>query len=377
MDVGKVREMFPVTKTKTFLNHAAVSPLPEPVKAAIKTYLEDIMVIEEDHDCPNEGRRLFARLVNAEPSEIALVPNTSIGLNVAANTVEYPRGCNVVTDDLEFPTVTYPWLRSKLKPRVDLRYVKNVNGKLPLEDFKKLVDDRTAVVAVSHVEYSNGFRNDLKALSEITHKHGAVFIVDVCQSAGALRIDVKRDKVDFIATSSYKWLLGPSGAGFLYVQKELIRKSEPVFVGYEGVKQEVFETIDLWNNQELKFVKTANRFETGGLSVLSYIGATAALQLILEVGADKIEKRVTGLARYLMKRLKEERFQLQTPEDVEQVSGIVNFRIDDPKGIAEKLKQKGIIVSARMNGLRVSPHFYNTEEEIEKLIGETKKINEN
>ena len=377
MDVDKVRKMFPVTKTKTFLNHAAVSPLPEPVKAAIKNYLENIMVIEEDHDGPNEGRRLFARLINAEPSEIALVPNTSMGLNIAANTVNYPQGCNVVTTDLEFPTVTYPWLRSKLKPRVELRYVKNVDGKLLLEDFEKMVDDQTVVVVVSHVEYSNGFRNDLKALSEITHKHGAVFIVDICQSAGALHIDVKRDKVDFMATSSYKWLLGPSGAGFLYVQKDLIGKSEPVFVGYEGVKPEVFETIDLWNNRELKFVETANRFETGGLSVLSYIGATAALKLILEVGADKIEKRVTELARYLMKRLKEEGFQLQTPEDVEQISGIVNFRVDDPRGKVKKLVQKGIVVSARMNGIRVSPHFYNAEEEIERLIGETKKINEN
>lgn len=377
MDVDKVRKMFLVTKTKTFLNHAAVSPLPEPVKAAIKNYLENIMVTEENHNGPNEGRRLFAQLINAEPSEIALVPNTSMGLNIAANTVNYPQGCNVVTTDLEFPTVTYPWLRSKLKPRVELRYVKNVDGKLLLEDFEKMVDDQTVVVVVSHVEYSNGFRNDLKALSEIAHKHGAVLIVDICQSAGALHIDVKRDKVDFMATSSYKWLLGPSGAGFLYVQKDLIGKSEPVFVGYEGVKPEVFETIDLWNNRELKFVETANRFETGGLSVLSYIGATAALKLILEVGADKIEKRVTELARYLMKRLKEEGFQLQTPEDVEQVSGIVNFRVDDPRGKVKKLVQKGIVVSARMNGIRVSPHFYNAKEEIERLIGETKKINEN
>jgi cysteine desulfurase/selenocysteine lyase len=373
MDIDKVRKMFPVTKTKAFLNHAGASPLPKPVKMAIQTCLEGSSLLEEEGSDPNEARKLFAKLVNAEPTEIALVPNTSTGLNIAANTVDCPRGCNVVTTDLEFPAVTYPWLRSKLKPNVEVRYVRNVDGELLLEDFDRLVDDKTTAVVVSHVEYSNGFRNDLKALSEIAHEHGALIIVDVCQSAGALRVDVRWDKIDFLATSSYKWLLGPSGAGFLYVQKDLIGKSEPVFVGYEGAKPEIFDTIELWNNRELKLVETANRFEAGGPSILGYVGAAAALKLILEVGIDEIEKRVTGLARYLIERLKEEGFRLQTPEAVKHSSGIVNFLIDDPRGKIEKLGQKGIIVSARMNGIRVSPHFYNTGGELESLIEETEK----
>ena len=375
MNVDKERKLFPVTKTKAFLNHAASSPLPAPVIAAVQNYLENSLFLEEDHSAPNEGRCLFAQLVNAESTEIALVPNTTTGLNIAANTLDYPRGCNVVTTDLEFPTVVYPWLRSKLKPNVEVRYIKNMDGKMLLDDFERMVDDRTVAVVVSHVEYSNGFRNDLKALSEVAHEHGAVIIVDVCQSAGAPRIDVKRDKADFLATSSYKWLLGPSGAGFLYVQKDLITKSEPVFVGYEGVKPEVFKTIELWNNRELKFVETAHRFETGGLISLSYVGASAAMKLILEVGIDEIEKRVIGLTGYLVERLKEEGFKLQTPNIVERRSGIVNFFVNDPRGKVEKLEQKGIIVSARMNGIRVSPHFYNTEEELDRLIKETKKLN--
>jgi len=374
MNVDKVREMFPITKTRAFLNHAAASPLPTPVKAAIQNYLETSLFHEEDHSAPNEGRNLFAQLVNAEPTEIALVPNTTTGLNIAANTLDYPRGCNVVTTDLEFPTVVYPWLRRELKPNVEVRYVKNIDGKILLDDFEKNVDDRTVAVVVSHVEYSNGFRNDLKALSEIAHRHGAVVIIDVCQSAGALHIDVKRDKADFLATSSYKWLLGPSGAGFLYVQKDLITESEPVFVGYEGVKPEVFKTIELWNNRELEFVETAHRFETGGLSSLSYVGASAAMKLILEVGIDEIEKRVIGLTGFLVERLKEEGFKLQTPDAVEHRSGIVNFLVNDARVKVEKLERKGIIVSARMNGIRVSPHFYNTEEELDRLIKETKKL---
>ena len=375
MNIDKVREMFPVTKTRAFLNHAATSPLPAPVKAAVQNYLESSLFHEEDHSAPNEGRNLFAKLVNAEPDEIALIPNTTTGLNIAANTLKYLKGCNVVTTDLEFPTVVYPWLRREMKPNVEVRYVKNVDGKMLLDDFERMVDYRTVAVVVSHVEYSNGFRNDLKALSEIAHEHGAVIIVDVCQSAGALCIDVRRDKADFLATSSYKWLLGPSGAGFLYVQKDLITKSEPFFVGYEGVTPEIFKTIELWNNRELKFVETAHRFETGGLSSLSYVGASAAMKLILEVGIDEIEKRVIGLTGYLVERLKEEGFKLQTPNIVECRSGIVSFFVNDPRGKVEKLEQKGIIVSARMNGIRVSPHFYNTEEELDRLIKETKKLN--
>jgi len=373
MNVDKIRELFPVTKKWVFLNHAAASPLPAPVITAVQNYLKNSLFHEEDHSAPDEGRNLFAKLVNAEPAEIALVPNTTTGLNIAANTLDYPSGCNVVTTDLEFPTVVHPWLRRKLRPKVEVRYVKNVDGELLLGDFERIVDDRTVAVVVSHVEYSNGFRNDLKALSEVAHKHGAVVIVDVCQSAGALRVDVKRDKIGFLTTSSYKWLLGPSGAGFLYVSKDLV-KSEPVFVGYEGVKPEVFESLELWNNRELEFVETASRFETGGLSSLSYVGASAALKMILEVGASEIEKRVTGLTEHLTERLRKEGFKLQTSDAAEHRSGIVNFLVNDPRGKVEILGKKGIVVSARMNGVRVSPHFYNTEEELDKLVKETKKL---
>lgn len=373
-DVDQIRKMFPITKKKVFLNHAGVTPPPTPVRDAVHTHLDKYSLLEGEPDDPNESRKLFAKLVNAEPLEIALVPNTSTGLNIAANALRYPRGCNVVTTDLEFPAVTYPWLRERMKRRVELRYVKSIRGKLFVEDFEEAVDDRTVAVTVSHVEYPNGFRNNLRALAEIAHDHGAAFIVDACQSAGALRVEVERDGVDFLATSCYKWLLGPSGAGFLYVRRELIDKCEPVFVGYEGVKPDVFNTVELWNNRELMLVDSASRFQTGGLSTLSFVGATAALRLIHDVGPDVIEKRVTGLAGHLLKRLKEEGFWLQTPEEPEYCSGIVNFLVKDPGEMVGQLRHRGIVVSARMNGVRVSPHFYNTEGELERLIDEVKGL---
>jgi len=374
LNIEKTREEFPVTKQKVFLNHSGVSPLPKPVLGAVQTYLERSSVQEEEPFDLEEARRLFAELVNAEPAEVALMPNTSTGLCIAANVFEYPSGSNVVTTDLEFPSVVYPWLRSQLKSQVQVRYVKNVGGAFYLEDFEEAVDNHTVAVAVSHVEYPNGFRNNLKALAEIAHEHGAYLIVDACQSAGALQIDAKRDDFDFLATSCYKWLLGPSGAGFLYVQKGLAERFEPVFVGWASVKHEVFETVELWNNRDLRLSETASRFETGGPSILSYVGAAAALKLLLKVGVGEVESRVLGLTSHLIERLKEEGFKVQTPEAAGHRSGIVNFMIDDPGGKVDRLRGKGIIVSARMNGVRVSPHFYNTEEELERLVEEVSRL---
>jgi selenocysteine lyase/cysteine desulfurase len=317
------------------------------------------------------GKSLFARLVGAKPEEIALVENTSVGLNIAANVLDYPPGSKVVTTDLEYPSVVYPWLRKSLGVKV--HYVRNVDGKLSLEDFEKAVDDNTAAVAVSHVEYVNGFRNDLRALSEIAHSHGAVLIVDAIQSAGVIPIDVKRDDVDLLTAACYKWLLGPPGAAYLYVKEELIEKLEPPFVGWASVKQEIFETVDFWDIWSLRLSETASRFEVGTPSTVSFIGAAEAIKMLLDFGIEKVERRVLELTNYLIDKVKMLGLRLQTPEEPQHRSGIVNFKIDKLKEVLERLRQKGIVVSARANGIRVSPHFYNTKTEIDKLMDEIKK----
>ncbi len=228
-------------------------------------------------------------------------------------------------------------------------------------------------VVVSHVEYVNGFRNDLKAISEIAHKHGAYLIVDAIQSAGAIQIDVKRDDVDFLATACYKWLLSPPGAGYLYVKEELIEKFEPPFVGWASVKPEVFETIDFWDIWSLKLSETASRFEVGSPSYISLIGASEALKMMLHFGIENIEKRILKLTNYLIEQLKNFGVTLKTPEEPQCRSGIVLAKVDKPKKVCEALAKEGIVVSARANGLRISPHFYNTEAEIDRLVEEIRK----
>lgn len=369
-NIRRLREQFPITKSKVFMNHAGESPLPKPVVEAMKKFVDKFSATGVMNDDLDEPKKLFARLIGADThDEIAFVENTSMGLNIVAHMLNYPFGSNVVTTDLEYPSVVYPWLGSRIG--VEVRYVKNVEGKILLSDVERIVDDKTVAVSVSHVEYVNGFRHNLRALADIAHEHGAYLIVDAIQSAGVMPIDVKRDNVDFLTAACYKWLLGPAGTGFLYVRHDLIQEFEPPLIGWASVKPEVFETLDLWDIRNLKLAETACRFEVGTPSFYSLVGAAAALKLLLNVGISNIEKRVLALTWYLMEAVKDLGLRLQTPEEPSECrSGVVNFLVDKPKERVEQLEKKGIIVSARAHGIRVSPHFYNTEEEIDKLIDE-------
>lgn len=370
-NIEMIRDQFPITKNKLFMNHAAQSPLPKPVADAVRRFVNDFSNFGTTSIEWNDGGKpFFAKLIGAKPEEIAFVENTSVGLNIAANVLHYPPGSKIVTTDLEYPSVVYPWLRKSLGVKV--HYVKNVDGKILLEDVEKVVDDKTVAVALSHVEYANGFRNDLRVLSEIAHEHGAYLIVDAIQSAGAMQIDVKRDDVDFLTSGCYKWLLSPPGAGYLYVKDELIENFEPPFVGWASVKPEVFETINFWDIWSLKLSETASRFEVGSPSFISLVGATEALKILLNFGIENIERRILKLTGHLIEAVKDLGLRLQAPEELRHRSGIVNFKIDKPQEVVERLKDKGIVVSARANGIRVSPHFYNTEEEINKLVEEIK-----
>ena len=366
----KIRQNFPVTKNRVYLNHAAHSPLPKPVRDVMWKFVNEFSEYGDAMDF-DDGKSSFARLVNASEDEVALVENTSMGLNIIANMLNYSSDSNVVTTDLEYPSAVYPWMKRKLG--VTLRYVGDKAGKILLEDLERAVDDKTVAVAISHVEYANGFRFDLKAVSEIAHKYGAYLIVDAIQSLGALSVDVKRDDVDFLTAGCYKWMLGPPGAGYLYVRGGLIENFAPPLIGWASVKPEIFETIDTWEIHHLNLSETASRFEVGTPSRVSFCGAAAALKLLLNTGIQNIEKRVLKLTDFLIRRLMEKSLKLQTPLEPEYRSGIVNFLIDDPQDRTKKLAEKGIIVSARSHGIRVSPHFYNTEEEIDKLVEEATK----
>jgi len=180
--------------------------------------------------------------------------------------------------------------------------------------------------------------------------------------------------VDFLSCSCYKWLLGPAGAGYLYVNEELIEGLNPPFVGWASVKPEVFGTEDSWDIRSLSLSETATRFEVGSPCLLSLVGAREALKMLLNIGIDKIQERLAELTDHLITTVKNSGFELQTPEEPANRSGIVNFKTKAPKKVVEGLGNKGIIVSARANGIRVSPHFYNTEDEIDKAMSQVRSL---
>ena len=371
-DLEKMREQFPVINNKVFLNHAAESPLPKPVVEAVSKYANEFSNFGKTSiDCNDGGKPCFARLVGAKAGEIALIENTSVGINIAANVLGYPPGSKIVTTDLEYPSVVYPWLRRSLGVKV--QYVKNINGRVLLDDMEKAVDDKTVAVAISHVEYVNGFRNDLRVLSEIVHEHGAYLIVDAIQSVGTMQVDVKRDDVDFLMAACYKWLLSPHGAAYLYVKDELIEKFEPPFIGWASVNQEMFDTADFYDIWNLNLSKTASRFEVGTPCTISLVGAKEAMGMLLHFGVENIRRRIMKLTDCLIAGVEELGLEVQTPKEKQFRSGIVNFKIRKPLKFVERLAKKRIVVSARANGIRVSPHFYNTEEEIDALMKETER----
>lgn len=372
-DIQRIRELFPVTRKTVYLNHAAHSPLPKPVAKVIRQYADDLCRNGiASVKCPNWGKNCFAKLIGARTEEIALLGNTSEGLNIAANVLHYPKGAKVITTDLEFPSVVFPWLRKGLGVKV--QYVKNIHGKVSLDDIEKAVDDKTVAVAISHVEYANGFRHNLRVLSEIVHEHGAYLIVDAIQSVGTMPIDVHRDDVDFLAAACYKWLLSPPGVAYLYVKDDLIEGFEPPFTGWASVKPEVFETPEFYDIWNMDLSRTASRFEIGSWSEISCVGAHEGMKMLLNYGTENVKKRILKLTSHLIDSLKDRGIDVQTPEDEQCRSGIVNFKTKRPQRIADMLRAKNIIICARADGLRVSPHFYNTEDEIDRLMEEIKRL---
>ena len=372
LDVDAIRGKFPVTRSKVFLNHAAYSPLPQPVFDVMKQYNEDLCRFEIDESTYSFGKESFASLIHCSEDEIALVPNTSTGLNIIANVLAYPPGSNMVTTDLEYPSVVYPWLKKAMG--VNVRYVESVDGEVPIDGFMEAVDDETVLIAVSHVEYVNGFKHDLRQLSEIAHSHGALLAVDAIQSLGVIPMDVQKEGVDFLTASCYKWLLGPAGAGYLYVRGDLVKDHDPPFIGWASVKPEVFDTIDFWEIRNLDLSETASRYEVGCPSFISYAGADVALRLLLDVGIPEIHARIISLTQQLMDSVEDLGFLITTPRTSSHRSGILHFLIDEAQKKAEQLKDQGIIVSARSNGIRVAPHFYNTEEELRRFVEALTKL---
>ena len=364
------RSEFPVTETYIYMNHAGVAPLSRPVRDAMAGFLEDATVngavnAKLWEETAETCRGAAARLINADPTEIAFMKNTTQGILIAANGVDWRAGDNVVTTAVEFPANVYPWWCLKERYGVQTRMVPERAGRIHVEDIASAIDERTRVVTISHVEFASGFRNDIQALGEICREYDIWFVVDAIQSLGAIEVDVQSCNVDILAADGHKWLLAPEGAAIFYCADEKRERLINTNVGWASVvNPRDFLNYDLMQKPD------ATRFEEGSYNSVGLYGLKAAIELLLDIGISVIKARILELTAHLIAGLEAKGYRVVTPRANSERAGIVIFESDrhTPTEIYESLYAENIITAERGSGVRVSPHFYNTISEIERLL---------
>jgi len=360
---GPYRREFPVTKNYIYLDHAGVAPLSLRVKSAIERFLAESTeggAFQYPAWAPRivETRRACARLINAEPDEIAFVKSTSHGISIVALGLAWKPGDNVIIYEKDFPSNVYPWISLKSRG-VNVKVIPPRDNRISIKDIERLIDSRTRVLAISSVQFMNGFRLDLKKVGALCKQKDILFCVDAIQSLGLIPMDVREYQIDFLSADAHKWLLGPEGIGIFYCRKELAARINPPLIGWRSVQNE-FD----FDHQDFLLKNTALRFEEGSMNLLGIFGLGAAIELLLEVGIEKIEERVLALGDVIIKEAEQRGYAVLTPQAREERGGNITItgKFDAAKA-RDGLLKKGIMVNVR-GGLRISPHFYNTGEEI-------------
>lgn len=367
MNIQAIRGDFPVTGEYTYLDNASLSPFPTPVVKAVEEMLHErsragVKAFWGWTEKIDEVKSLLAGLINATPEEIALTQNTSEGINIVANALDWEPGENVVINDLEFFPNYWPWLRLR-KYGVEVRIVHHHNGCITTEDIAKQTDDRTKVIALSNVAWINGLKHDLVEIGALAKQHGAYLAVDGIQSVGTMALDVRQGPVDFLSCGGHKWLFSLLGTGFFYCRKELIHKMEPVYLGWQS-SDDRFD----YAFREYQLSPTAHRFMHGNTSLAGVFALRAGINYINNIGLDNIENRIRDLTDHLIEQLKKIGIGFLSPLKDKYRSAIVNFLPSNADAVSKAANDQGVIVCVRGGGVRVSPSFYNTEEEIDKLV---------
>ena len=375
---GDFQKEFPILKTMTFLNHAAVAPITGRGAKAIREYADqaeraayvgsgwytgDIEKVKEN----------AAKLIGAKGGhEIAFVSNTTTGLAMAANGFDWKEGDSVVITNVEYPANRYPWENLAVTKGVKLIEVKQrEDSRIHVEDVIDAIEEGTKVVALSHVQFASGHRIDLKKVSDAIHAKGGYLCVDGIQSVGVLPVDVQAMGVDFLSADGHKWMLSPEGCGIFYCNEKLIEKVYPTVVGWMNMVD-----ADNYGDYQFKLLDDARRFEPGSYNIAGILAMGASIEYLLEVGIEDVWKRVDALTTMVEQGVKSKGYRVFTPREEEsERSGILIFeapegRENEHADIVGGLGQKGIVVALREGRIRVSPHFYNTKEQIQKFIDE-------
>ena len=353
---------------KTYLNSGSYCALADSVKAAINSYMDDRLLVGANWDVwvmKNEAvRSLMAQVLRAQPDEIAVTASASAGINALASACNFSgERDKVIISDFEFPTNAQIWHAQELRGAKVVHVPRAADGYIPLENFEKLIDERTQLVAVTQVCFRNGARLDIPGIVKLAHSRGAKVLLDCYQAVGALTVDVKQLDVDFAVGGMLKYLLGTAGLGFLYARKELIAGLVPTQTGWFA--QANITAMDITANRPSP---TARRFEAGTPAVVNCYAAEAGLKIILDIGTDIIQERVTYLTRLCMDRLEEIGWPSITPPQDERRGPMVCVRAREVARLFARLTEQDIVTSYRDDNLRATFHFYNSEKDVDALI---------
>jgi cysteine desulfurase/selenocysteine lyase len=363
------RELFAVTQSFKYLNHAAVGVLPQPTLQALEGFLAahasgGVMgTFAYERKMP-EYRGRIARFIGARAGEIAVLRNTGDGANAIAAGFPWTAGDELILPDNEFPSNVQPWLRVR-KLGVNVRFVNSRETRLTPDVLRKHLSPRTKIVAVSWVSFEDGYRHDLAALAEVAHAAGALFCVDAIQGLGAFPLDVRACNIDALYSGGAKWLLALQGVSFLYVRADLIERLELASPGWRS-------TADMWDflDYDQPFVADATRFEGGTPNFIGALSLAESIDVIDRAGTSRIAAHVLELTDRLVEGLSEAGADVASVRSQTESSGIVTFTLPgaDSVELGKKLQREGFVTTYRTRGIRVAPHGYNTLEEIDALL---------
>ncbi len=366
-----IRELFPITKNLTYLNSAAVAPLPtisvEAVASQLLDVCESASVNYLDWVATKErARGIIARMLNVKAEQIAFTRNTSDGFSTVANGLKWTSDDNIVSFQKEFPANFYPWRRIRDEFGVELRLCPERNGKIDLDEFVGMIDKNTKLVAISAVQFASGFRADLERIGRVARSVDALFAVDIIQAFGVIPFDLSAQYVDIASGASHKWLCSPEGCGILYLSDRARERVQPTLVGWISV-----DTPWDFEDRDQGFKTTALAWETGTSGSSLFYGLEQSTKLLSETGAGKIEAYLEELTDYfceILSKLYYEIVSSREPGEKSQIVCIKNRSGLLPTEVAKRLQEKNIIVSPRNDRIRIAPHFFNNFEDVEKLV---------
>jgi kynureninase len=363
------RAEFPGLQQRTYLNTVSLGQLSLRSRSAVNRFLD----LWTEYGASawygfwlkevNELRGEFARLINAGIDEIAILPNISSALAAVASCLDYQTRPRVISCELDFPTLPYHFQARHAEGVESVLLASPDRVSVPLEDFARAIDQRTALVATCRVYFTSGYIQDVQALAQMAHAQGALLLVDDYQGTGQLPIDVKAAGVDFLVTGGLKWLIGGPGVAYLYVRRDLAARLQPRIAGWFGHRRQ-FD----FDPHAFEYRPDAARFEAGTPAVAAVYAGKAGLEIINEIGPVEIRRRTAALNQDLAARLRDHGYRLRIPADPHKQAGITLVELAEPMQVTRSLAERGIIVDKRPGVIRISPYFYNTFAENEIVV---------